>query len=126
MERQNIGYASLVNRQSLYDHLFDSYRSIKGKYIINLGTIDNLYYELENVKGIDNTRVKGTYNEERRMNHFYKISELIENYEKENSILKEYLDLMETIANRIPDDSIRKYVKNNYLSIYADQLKQMR
>ena len=98
----------------IYCTIFSGYASIRSKYKLNHDMISNLYYEMENVKGVDYTKEKAAFNKDRYIERYYKLSDSIEGYEAENKILKAYTDTIERIFESIPDPSLKEAIRKRY------------
>ena len=79
------------------------------------GFISDLYYELENVKGVDPTKEKNAFNKDLYIEKYYGISDLISEMEKEKSILDEYLESLDRIFSKIADPEMKRSIKAEYM-----------
>ena len=103
-----------------YREVLHSYSYLKTKRIVNDRIIEGLYYDLENVKGVDYTKQKGTYSEDARIERYYKISDRIEEREKENKVLDNVLNGLEKIKDGITDAEIKARVIEKYFTLKLD------
>lgn len=99
----------------VYERMFQYYRSVKMNYQMNSKVISDLYYEMENVKGIDYTKEKGSFSKEKSMNKYHMISDKIDKYEKENITLKAYLDSLEKVCDGIRDPILKNAVRDRFM-----------
>ncbi len=97
-----------------YSIIFSGYYSAKAKYRSNQELKNHLFYEMENVKGIDYTRDKSHLNKNRYIEKYYKLSDSIEMIEEENKALKSYTDMIEKIFESISDGSLKEAIRQKY------------
>lgn len=103
-----------------YRDVLRNYKYYKVKRIANDRIIENLYYDLENVKGVDYTKEKGTYNENARIENYYKISDHIAEREKENRVLDNVLSGLEKIKDGITDEKVKARIIEKYFTLSLD------
>ena len=92
----------------IYSTILETYERYKMAYLKNGCLLDSLYYELENVKGVDYTKEKGTYNHDAHIEKYYSISDQIAEIEKENNFISACLNGLEKIKDSIQDQEIRR------------------
>lgn len=98
------------------DQIFRSYRYIKRQQKTTRSFIDMLWYELENVKGIDYTKTKGTsINEDERIRKYYRLSDELQRKESEIEIMALYLATAERILKRIINEDLKEEIIKRYL-----------
>ena len=99
----------------IYTLLFSEYRFVKQRYDLNTELIKDLYYELENVKGIDYSREKSSFTKERHDERYYRISDKIEELENQNELIKKYIDASEDMIGILNDKSMKEAIRKEYL-----------
>lgn len=77
--------------------------------------ISNLYYEMDNVKGADCTKERGAFNKDRYMEKYYKLSNLVHEYETENTLIEAYTDNIKKIFSKITDPGMQKAIRDEFM-----------
>ena len=103
---------------TLYADVFEHYSLYKMLREKNRCKLDILYYELEGVKAVDYTKEKGTYNNDARIEKYYRISDDISQLEKENTIIDNVLSGLEYIRDRVKEPSLRAKIEDGYFKTF--------
>lgn len=69
--------------------------------------LSDLWYELENVKAVDYSKERTSFNQDLATERYYKISDQIQEKEKDIRFMKAILDGMKQFWELIPDPEIR-------------------
>ena len=99
----------------IYFCMFHGYRFANTLYTTNKIKISDLYYHLENVKGIDYTKEKMSYNKDQSIERYYKISDRISDLEKQNKLIESYIKFLDGIFKKIEDQDLKKQIKEEYM-----------
>ena len=101
----------------LYADILRQYETYKMLQLKNGCLLDMLYYELENVKGIDYTKEKGTYNKDAAAEKYYSISDRIAEVEKENVFISSCIDGLTAIKDSIQDAELKAKATECYFNV---------
>lgn len=99
---------------TIYDDFLSKYENYTARHTANDIKIGVLYYELENVKGIDPSKERATYNHDAHVDKYYKISDEIARLEKENSFIDNCLKGIEYVRDLITDSSLKSKITECY------------
>lgn len=105
------------NTPTLYDDVFILYERYKMLHTRNKYRLEILYYELENVKGVDYAKQKATRNEDARIEKYYSISEQISGLEKDNAFIENVLKGLEQIRDGITNKELRDRTTEGYFNV---------
>ena len=99
-----------------YKDLLEKYPRYVMEREKNLLKIDALYYELENVKGVDYTKQRNTYNHDAHIEKYYSISDEITELEQENSFINACIKGLEFIRDSIKDTTLKTKITECYFN----------
>ena len=99
-----------------YKDLLEKYPRYVMEREKNLLKIDALYYELENVKGVDYAKQRNTYNHDAHMEKYYSISDEITELEQENSFINACIKGLEFIRDSIKDTTLKTKITECYFN----------
>lgn len=102
---------------AVYNDILRNYESYRMKYIRNKCKLEVLYYELEGVKAVDPTKERTTYNKDAHIEKHYKISDQIEELEKENAFIDTVLKALESIRDSIVNNELRQRITEGYFNV---------
>ena len=97
------------------EKIFSTYKQIDHAIKINNNIINALWYQLENVKGIQYNKLKFTFNKDLKTESYYQISEQIDKREKQNSFYKEYLKAINKLLTLIDDSDLQSTIKEKFI-----------
>ncbi len=100
----------------LYRGILEQYTRYKLAQLKNSCLIDVLYYELENVKGVDLTKERSTYNHDAHIEKYYSISDRITAAEKEQNFINACLTALEKVKDSIQDPDIKAIATECYFN----------
>ena len=105
---------------TVYDELLSHYE----RYIMlrekNRCKIRLLYYELENVKGIDYGKQRNTYNHDAHIEKYYSVSDQITELEKENMYLTDCIKGLEYIKDNVKNATLKANLTACYFAIFDE------
>lgn len=99
-----------------YKDLLEKYPRYVMEREKNLLKIDALYYELENVKGVDYAKQRNTYNHDAHIEKYYSISDEITELEQENSFINACIKGLEFIRDSIKDTTLKTKITECYFN----------
>lgn len=99
-----------------YKDLLEKYPRYVMEREKNLLKIDALYYELENVKGVDYAKQRNTYNHDAHVEKYYSISDEITELEQENSFINACIKGLEFIRDSIKDTTLKTKITECYFN----------
>lgn len=102
---------------AMYNDIFNLYESYSLEYARNRNEIEILYYELENVKGVNYAKEKSTYNQDRQIEKYYSISDRIKDLEQANTFIANVLKGLEGIRDSIANKEIRDKATEGYFNV---------
>ena len=102
----------------LYSDLLEQYGHYARLHLKNGCLLDVLYYQLENVKGIDYSKEKGTYNNDARIERYYSISDRIAEVEKENAFIDSCINGLEAIRDSVQDADMKAKITECYFNVF--------
>lgn len=110
------------------DNIYSNFRTLLIRTMLLASDIDVIEYEMTNVKSVDFTKVRGSYNPEAARDKFYRYSELLENKQNQFKFHKELVNSLTSVAENITDKRVKKYILDNYVNDtfkeYKDYMKQ--
>ena len=99
-----------------YKDLLEKYPRYVMEREKNLLKIDALYYELENVKGVDYAKQRNTYSHDAHIEKYYSISDEITELEQENSFINACIKGLEFIRDSIKDTTLKTKITECYFN----------
>lgn len=99
-----------------YKDLLEKYPRYVMEREKNLLKIDALYYELENVKGVDYAKQRNTYNHDAHIEKYYSISDEITELEQENNFINACIKGLEFIRDSIKDTTLKTKITECYFN----------
>jgi len=99
----------------IIESVFGKYKFMKAKSKFNESMIRDLYYEMENVKGIDYTKERSTFNKDRYDDVYFRLSEKIDDLERENRFLNDYFGIADSFLESITNESLKKRINDKYI-----------
>lgn len=99
-----------------YKDLLEKYPRYVMEREKNLLKIDALYYELENVKGVDYAKQRNTYNHDAHVEKYYSISDEITELEQENNFINACIKGLEFIRDSIKDTTLKTKITECYFN----------
>lgn len=99
-----------------YKDLLEKYPRYVMEREKNLLKIDALYYELENVKGVNYAKQRNTYNHDAHIEKYYSISDEITELEQENNFINACIKGLEFIRDSIKDTTLKTKITECYFN----------
>lgn len=104
--------------------IFENYRSIDRKIEYDRELLNELWYDLENVKGINYSKQKFSYNEQAKQDRYYHLSDRIQVIEEEIKTLDLYMNALKQIYSRI-EQPLKEQITEEYISDNPKKLKKL-
>lgn len=105
------------------EEVFSSFGRLMVKTVRLAYDIERIQYDMTNVKAIDTTREKGTYNENAAAERFLNYSDELERKEKEFECNKKMLETFQTMCNWLPNTKVKEHIYNKYIKNNMEQYK---
>jgi len=116
-EHRELKWKIISEMSDDYRMIFENSKNIYLKHLKLKESINNIYYELENVKGYDYTKIKHTFNKDEYINKYYQLSDELEKLEKKDKFYMLYINSMIKLKNSIVDKKLREEIEIAYFEI---------